>query len=90
MRKFQYSPGSCSLPGVSVEGSLFPNKNPFGEYHPVGILSDSHYISMEAISESILYDSLCLSQDYFQTIVQKKSRSQASGQPPALKHMMPV
>ncbi len=50
---------------------LFPNKNPFGEYHAVGILADSHYIPMEAYSERTLEDSLLLTQAYFRAVHRK-------------------
>ena len=54
---------------------LFPNKNPFGEYHAVGILADAHFIPMEEYSEKILYDCLCLSQEYLQIIFKKECRA---------------
>ena len=53
------------------ENILFPNKDPYGENHAVGILSDAHHIPLETYQEKTLLDSLELSQDYFHTIHQK-------------------
>jgi len=50
---------------VKNECVLFPNKSPYGENHAVGILSDAHYIPLEAYSEKTLADCLDLSQEYF-------------------------
>ncbi len=47
---------------------LFPNKNPYGEHHAVGILSDEHYIPLDAYPEQMLIDSLEVSQHYFCTL----------------------
>lgn len=50
------------------EQVLFPNKSPYGEHHGVGILSDAHFIPMEAYTEDRLLDSLTLTQDYFRAV----------------------
>lgn len=55
------------------ENILFPNKDPYGEHHAVGILSNAHHIPLEAYEEKTLLDSLDLSQEYFRTVHQKNS-----------------
>jgi UDPglucose--hexose-1-phosphate uridylyltransferase len=50
---------------------LIPNKDPFGENHCVGILTDAHYISMEAYTVEILRDGLDLSVRFFQWIASR-------------------
>ncbi len=47
---------------------LFPNKSPFGEHHGVGILTDQHYVPMEATTEQTIRDSLLLTQEYFHAV----------------------
>ena len=50
---------------------LFPNKSPFGEYHGVGILTDTHYTPMEEYTEQTIEDSLLLTQEYFRAVHSK-------------------
>ncbi len=47
---------------------LVPNKDPFGENHAVGILTDDHYLPMDTFTEEILGDSLELSRRFFRTV----------------------
>ncbi len=53
------------------ENILFPNKSPFGEHHGVGILTEAHYVPMEAFGEETIRDSILLVQDYFRTVHRK-------------------
>ena len=53
------------------ENILFPNKSPFGEHHGVGILTDAHYVPMEAYTEETIENSILLTQEYFHTVYQK-------------------
>jgi galactose-1-phosphate uridylyltransferase len=50
------------------ETVLFPNKSPFGEHHGVGILTEAHYVPMEAYREATIRDSLLLTQDFFRRV----------------------
>jgi UDPglucose--hexose-1-phosphate uridylyltransferase len=54
---------------------LIPNKDPFGENHCVGILSDAHYIPMEAYTDEILRDGLDLSVRFFQWVSSRDAAS---------------
>jgi len=53
------------------ENCLFPNKSPFGENHGVGILTDAHYVPMEAYTEETIEDSILLTQGYFREVYRK-------------------
>ncbi len=54
---------------------LFPNKDPYGEHHAVGILSDAHHIPMEAYREETIRDGLLLARDYFAAVHRKDPRA---------------
>ncbi len=48
--------------------TLVLNKDPFGENHAVGILSDAHFIPMEAYRAEILLDAMDLCQRFFHQV----------------------
>jgi galactose-1-phosphate uridylyltransferase len=59
------------LPSERLERNghvLFPNKSPFGEYHGVEILTDDHYLPMNAYTEETLQESLLLTQEYLNAV----------------------
>jgi len=46
------------------ETLLFPNANPFGENHAVGIISRAHFLKLDEFSREMLQDNLVASRDY--------------------------
>lgn len=50
------------------ETVIFPNLNPFGENHAVGILSKEHFLDLDEISVSLLRDNLLASNKYILSI----------------------
>ena len=50
------------------ESLLFPNLNPFGEYHAVGILSKEHFLNLDEFSPQMIKDNLLAAQRYILSV----------------------
>lgn len=46
------------------ESLIFPNLNPFGEYHAVGILSKEHFLNTDQFSPQMIKDNLLATKSY--------------------------
>jgi len=53
------------------ETLLFPNLNPFGEYHAVGIISRAHFHDLDEFDAKMLGDNLMAAKDYILTVHQR-------------------
>ena len=65
----------CFPPDIFKEGRfksgetfIFPNLNPFSQYHAVATLSPQHYLAIDQFREEILAHNLKASRDYFLTV----------------------
>lgn len=47
------------------ETIIFPNLNPFGQNHAVGVLSDKHFLEINEFKEELIADNLLAAQEYF-------------------------
>ena len=59
------------VPGGRVERGesvIFPNLNPFGENHAVGVISEAHILDLDEISPALLRDALSAALEYFSLI----------------------
>jgi len=61
----------CFPAEISAEGRirigeslLFPNLNPFGEHHAVGVLSKEHFLDLDEFSPEMLRDNLLAAKHY--------------------------
>jgi len=52
----------------SGETFIFPNLNPFSQYHAVATLSPQHYLALDQFNEEILINNLKASREYFLSI----------------------
>jgi galactose-1-phosphate uridylyltransferase len=66
-KKTPVFPSELANGGRIVRGQtkVFPNLNPFGENHAVGVMTDEHFVPPAAFSMSILLDCLEASRDFF-------------------------
>jgi galactose-1-phosphate uridylyltransferase len=53
---------------ISGETFIFPNLNPFSQYHAVATLSPQHYLDIDQFNEEILTHNLKASRHYFLTV----------------------
>mgnify|MGYP001085548022 CR=1 FL=1 len=53
------------------ETIIFPNLNPFGENHAVGIISQAHFLDLDEFSAKMLQDNLTASKDYILSVYEK-------------------
>lgn len=54
----------------SGETFIFPNLNPFSQYHAVATLSPQHYLDLDQFDEALLIHNLRASRNYFLTVYQ--------------------
>jgi galactose-1-phosphate uridylyltransferase len=47
------------------EAYIFPNLNPFSQYHAVATLSPQHFLEVDQFDETLLVNNLKVSRDYF-------------------------
>jgi len=61
---------NISKEGRFIKGQtvIFPNLNPFGENHAVGVIADAHYLDIEQFSTTLLSDTIVASQNYIQAV----------------------
>jgi len=52
------------------ETTIFPNLNPFGENHAVGIMSQAHFLDLDEFTSMMLADNLVASKDYILSVYQ--------------------
>jgi len=57
------------------ETLIFPNLNPFGENHAVGIISQAHFLDLDEFSARMLEDNLVASKNYILTVHEKDKES---------------
>jgi UDPglucose--hexose-1-phosphate uridylyltransferase len=50
------------------ETVIFPNLNPFGENHAVGILSKKHFLELDEFPVDMLRDNLCATREYILSV----------------------
>jgi galactose-1-phosphate uridylyltransferase len=53
------------------ESIIFPNLNPFGENHAIGVMSRAHFLDLDEFSTEILRDNLLASRDYILSVYQR-------------------
>ncbi|UCD57037.1 MAG: hypothetical protein JSV16_14675 [Candidatus Hydrogenedentota bacterium] len=60
-------PPEIAREGRIVRGQtrIFPNLNPFGQYHAVGVMTERHFVAPDEFSLSIVLDCLEASKDFF-------------------------
>jgi len=63
-------PISSATDGRIVKGQsvLFPNLNPFGQNHAVGVISDAHFLDIEQFTAPLLSDTINASQTYISAV----------------------
>ena len=61
-----FSPDFCTEGRMKAgETYVFPNVNPFSQYHAVATLSPRHFMEVDQFDETLLASNLKLSRDYF-------------------------
>ena len=61
-----FSPDFCAEGRMQAgETYVFPNLNPFSQYHAVATLSPHHFLEVDQFDETLLASNLKLSRDYF-------------------------
>eukprot|EP01118_Nematostelium_gracile_P007441 TRINITY_DN2428_c0_g1_i1.p1 TRINITY_DN2428_c0_g1~~TRINITY_DN2428_c0_g1_i1.p1 ORF type:complete len:336 (-),score=81.74 TRINITY_DN2428_c0_g1_i1:58-1065(-) len=55
---------------IQNETVLFPNLNPFGLNHAVGVISNAHFLDIEKFTSSLLIDTITASQKYIKSVTQ--------------------
>lgn len=65
----EFSKEICQRGKIELgETSVFPNLNPFGENHAVGVISRAHFLDMDEFSIEMLQDNLTASKDYILSV----------------------
>jgi len=59
----------------SGETFVFPNLNPFSQYHAVATLSPQHYLELDQFNEEILTHNLKVSRNYFLTVYKHNQKA---------------
>ena len=57
------------------ETLIFPNLNPFGENHAVGIISRAHFLDLDEFSVEMLRDNLLASKDYILSVYESDKKA---------------
>ena len=53
------------------ETLIFPNLNPFGENHAIGIMSQAHFLDLDELTPRMLEDNLIASKNYILSVYEK-------------------
>lgn len=53
------------------ETLIFPNLNPFGENHAIGIISQAHFLDLDEFTPGMLKDNLIASKNYILSVYEK-------------------
>jgi len=74
LEKVPKFPESIAKGGRIIEGQtiIFPNLNPFGENHAVGVISNAHFLDVEQFNPSLLSATIIASQRYIKAIYANK------------------
>ncbi len=64
-----FSPDFCAEGRMQAgETYVFPNLNPFSQYHAVATLSPQHFLEVDEFDQTLLANNLELSRDYFLSV----------------------
>jgi len=74
MEKVPLFPEEITKEGRIKRGEtvVFPNLNPFGEFHAVGTISDAHFLPMEGFHPKMLSDTVLAAQHYIKCVTAAK------------------